>query len=621
MGARWIEVLTVADLLDRAAEQTDRDAVVFPTERASYPELAARATDFARGLHGLGVRAGDKVGILMHNCLDFVVALVGTSRLGAVVVPVNGRFKSHELGHVIGHADLCALITASGPPGATDYPALLHEVFPGLARQDPRALELPEAPALRTIIGLDREVPGLLPREELEAAGRPVAEHDVYELQARVKVRDIAMLMYTSGTTARPKGCLLTHEALVRHAGNVARSRFFLTAEDRYWDPLPLFHIGGIVPMLSCFYVTATFVHAGHFDPDVALRQLEEERCTVAYPAFETLWLQVLNHPRFAQADLSALRLIQNIATPERLIYLQSRLQTAIEVSSYGATECSSNLTLPLPDDPYEVRMHTLGHPLPGIEIKVVDPDSGAERGPREVGELCFRGYSRFEGYYKEPELTASVIDSEGWFHSGDLGYLDEAGRFVYAGRLKDMLKVGGENVSALEVEDFIASHEAVDIVQVVGAPDARYGEVPAAFVQLKPGARLEEDDLIEFCRGRIATYKVPRYVRFVHEWPMSGTKVQKFVLREWIARELEERGITEAPRIESRVPNRSTRAGSTRAPEQGREYVGAAGLNNQTAAGLNNQTIGSSVGGMIGDAVVKRASLRAVEERHGSDA
>jgi fatty-acyl-CoA synthase len=554
LGARWIEVATIGDLVERAADRTERDALVFPEERISYPELAARSTTFAASLYGLGIRAGDKVGILMHNCMDFAVALFAASRLGAVVVPVNGRFKSHELGHVLSHADIRVLLTATGPAGATDYPGLLGEVFPGLAAQDARALELSQAPMLRHIVEMASEARtgGLISRGEFDVAGSEVSPEQVYALQERVRVRDIAMLMYTSGTTAKPKGCLLTHESLVRHGGNVARSRFFLTEEDRYWDPLPLFHIGGIVPMLSCIYVAATFVHAGHFDPDVALRQLEEERCTVAYPAFETLWLQVLNHPRFAEADLSALRLIQNIATPERLIYLQSRLPTAVEVSSYGATECSSNLTLPLPEDSYEVRMQTLGHPLPGIEIKVIDPETGADRATGEIGELCFRGYSRFEGYYKDPELTAGAIDSDGWFHSADLASLDGDGRLVYAGRLKDMLKVGGENVSALEVEDFIAGHQSVDIVQVVGAPDARYGEVPAAFIQVKPGVRLEEADLIEFCRGRIATYKVPRYVRFVSEWPMSGTKIQKFVLRELIAQELGERGVTEAPRIES---------------------------------------------------------------------
>jgi fatty-acyl-CoA synthase len=302
--------------------------------------------------------------------------------------------------------------------------------------------------------------------------------------------------------------------------------------------------------MLSCFSAQCTYVHAGYFDADVALRQLEDERCTVAYPAFETIWLGVLNHPRLPEADLSHLRVIQNIATPERLIYMQDRLPGASEVSSYGATECSSNLTLPLPEDPYEVRMHTLGSALPGMELKIVDPDTRVERAVNEVGELAFRGYARFEAYYKDPALTASVTDEQGWFYSGDLARLDEGGRLIYAGRLKDMLKVGGENVAAIEVEDFICRHQAVDIVQIVGAPDARYQEVPAAFVQLKPGAAVQERELIEFCVGQIASYKVPRYVRFVEEWPMSGTKIQKFVLREQIAEELERLGIAEAPAL-----------------------------------------------------------------------
>jgi fatty-acyl-CoA synthase len=538
--AMRVEVLTVADLLSRAAAtQPEREAVVFPDVRVSYRELLERSGRVARSLRALGVGAGDKVGILMPNELDFVTCLLGASSLGAVVVPVNGRFKTHELAHVIEHADICVMLAAAGPVDAPNYPELLRAVFPAMADQDPMALSLADAPLLRHVVDLHGAGDGCIERGAFDALASTVSEDEVATMQERVKVRDIAVLMYTSGTTARPKGCLLTHEALVRHAGNVARNRFFLTEEDRYWDPLPLFHIGGIVPMLSCIYVGATFVHAGHFSPDVALRQLERERCTVAYPAFETIWLGVLNHPDFEQADLSSLRLIQNIATPERLIYLQSRLRHVVEVSSYGATECSSNLTLPYPDDNYETRMNTLGHPLPGIEVRIVDPQTGALRDPGVVGELCFRGYSRFEGYYKDPELTSSVIDAEGWFHSADLAMVDDDGRLVYAGRLKDMFKVGGENVSALELEDFIARHEAVDIVAVVGVPDPRYGEVPAAFIQLKPAAELSESAVIEFCTGRIATFKVPRHVRFIAEWPMSGTKIQKFRLRESLAAEL----------------------------------------------------------------------------------
>jgi fatty-acyl-CoA synthase len=281
---------------------------------------------------------------------------------------------------------------------------------------------------------------------------------------------------------------------------------------------------------------------------------LEEERVTVAYPAFETIWFAILNHPRFAQADLTSIRLIQNITVPERLAQFEARMPYAAQVTSYGSTECATNLTLPLPDDPYEVRMNTLGAPVDGMEVKIADPETGEPMPVGEVGELCFRGYSRFEGYYKEPELTASVIDDEGYFHSGDLASADAEGRLVFAGRLKDMLKVGGENVAALEVEAFLATHPALDIVQVVGADDSRYGEVPAAFVQVAPGQTVTEQEIIDFSVGKIATFKVPRYVRFVDEWPMSGTKIQKFRLREQLAEELAGRGITEAPRIDRRA-------------------------------------------------------------------
>jgi fatty-acyl-CoA synthase len=551
----WIEATTMGHLADRAAERSpERDALVFPDVRLSYAELAEASDGMARSLLGLGVQAGDKVGVLMPNRLDFVLALLGAAKIGAVVVPINARFKTHELGHVISHADVRVLLTCAAPGGAADYPAMIAEVYPEIPEQDASELRLPGAPALRQVVDLDADRPGFLGRAQLEAAGAGVGADEVRARSHQVRIRDVAMLMYTSGTSARPKGCLLTHEALVRHAGNVARTRFHLTAEDSFWDPLPLFHIGGIVPMLGVFSVGAKYCHAGHFDPGVALRMLEQERCTVIYPAFETIWLQVLDHPKFEQADLGAIRLIQSICVPERLMQLEARMPWAAQVSSYGATECASNLTLSLPDDPYEARMNTLGHPLPGMEVKIVDPETGEERPPGVVGELCFRGYALFEGYYKDPLLTDESFDDEGYFHSQDLAKVDEEGRLIYTGRLKDMLKVGGENVSALEVEGYLVTHPAINIAQVVAAPDARYGEVPAAFLQLKEGATVTEQEAIEFCIGRIATYKVPRYVRFVGpgEWPMSGTKIQKFVLRERIASELRDAGIAEAPKLAS---------------------------------------------------------------------
>ena len=304
--------------------------------------------------------------------------------------------------------------------------------------------------------------------------------------------------------------------------------------------------------MFGCLWAGARYCHAGHFDPESSLRMLEQERVTVAYPAFETIWFGVLNHPRFEHTDLRSIRLIQNITVPERLADFETRMPWAKQVTSYGSTESATNLTFPLPDDSYEVRIRTLGSPMPGMEIKITDPETGERLGSGVVGELCFRGYSLFEGYYKDPELTAAVIDDEGYFHTGDLASTTPEGNLVFGGRLKDILKVGGENVSAVEVEAFLATHPAIDIAQVVGADDARYQEVPAVFVQTRPGVTVTEADIIDFCRGQIATFKVPRYVRFVTEWPMSGTKIQKFRLREQLAEELTLRGITEAPKLRS---------------------------------------------------------------------
>jgi fatty-acyl-CoA synthase len=549
----WIEATTIGDLVDRTAAGTDGDALVFPDARVSYPELSALSDRLARSLRGLGVGPGEKVGILMPNCIDFVVAVVATAKLGAVTVPINGRFKATELDHVVSHADIRVLLTSAGAAGTgTDFPALIEETFPAIATQVAERLEVPAAPALRQVVDLGDDRPGFLTRAELDAAGEPVDLTEIKRLQERVRIRDVAVLMYTSGTTAKPKGCLLSHEGLVRHAFNLARTRFFLGPDDAFWDPLPLFHIGGFTPMLACFSAGATYVHPGHFVPDVGLRMLEEERVTVAYPAFEMIWLAIVNHPRFGEADLSAIRLVMALGTPERLLQLQRKVPWAKQVSSFGATESSSHVTLALPDDDEHARIATLGTPLPGIEIKIVDPETGADKPANEIGELLYRGYQRFEGYYKDPEQTAKAIDTEGWFHSGDLGSIDEQGRLAYHGRLKDMLKVGGENVSALEVEDYLTRHEAVNIVQVVAAPDARYDEVPAAFVELKPGAECSERELIEFCVGKIATFKVPRYVRFVEAWPMSGTKIQKFQLRDRIAKELADAGVREAPKIGS---------------------------------------------------------------------
>jgi fatty-acyl-CoA synthase len=356
--------------------------------------------------------------------------------------------------------------------------------------------------------------------------------------------------MYTSGTAAEPKGCLLTHGAVTTQAAALVEHRYALGPGDAFWCPLPLFHNGGISTLTACLTAGASFCHPGHFDAGVAVDQLERERCTHWIPTFETIIMPILNHPRTATADLSRLRFGISAGTPEFLERFQRLLPTNTVVSNYGSTEAAGSAVMSRAEDPLRVRMDTNGLPLPGMELRIVDVASGCECAPGEPGEILFRGAMRFSGYYKDPELTATAIDRDGWFHTGDRGRVRADGSLVFLGRLKDMLKVGGENVAAAEIEAFLLTHPAIDIVAVTGVRDARYTEVPAAFVELAPGASLSEEELRSFCVGSIATFKVPRYLRIVDAWPMSGTKIRKHVLREGLEAELDTAGIAEAVRV-----------------------------------------------------------------------
>ena len=545
---------TFADSLASAASRWSHTALAFPHERATYPELASRADDLARGLLALGVGAGEKVGVLIAQGVDYFALVFGIAKVGAVAVPINPRFKARELKHVISNSDMTALVASDNLLEMPDPLDMLEEALPSLASAMEPELHLAEAPLLRHIV-----IDGDSSRDwasdyvSMLEEGGSTSDELVLSRNASVAIRDTAIIMYTSGTTANPKGVMLPHEALVRHGFTIAETRFELTADDRVWSALPLHHIGGMAFFFTCLAAGATYCHTANFDPGRSIEQLQDEGCTIAIPIFETIWLAVLNHPDFEQADFSKLRIIDLIGVAERLAQMQAVLPHAIQVSSYGATESSSWLSMGKVNESLEVRTTTGGHPIPGIHARVVVPDSSEDLPAGELGEIIYRGWSVFTGYYKDPEATAAAFDSEGWFHTGDLGTLDAEGRLTYVSRIKDMLKVGGENVAAAEVEGHLISHPAVLLAQVVGAPDTRYGEVPAAFIQLAPGEPVTDEELTDYCLGSIATFRVPRYFRFVDDWPMSGTKIKKHVLREQIAAELAEAGITEAPKLSSR--------------------------------------------------------------------
>ena len=537
----WVDTYTLADLVARGAERwPDDDAVVFPGVHITYRQLDAGATTWAKALATLGVGRGDHVGLLLPNCRAYVELLVGAAMLGAWVVPINSRYKAHELRHVIADADLSVVVTTDDVDEFVDVADLVTQALPGLAAaSDPRRLELADAPVLDAVVLLGRKrVAGMLAADEVLADAPTVSDDDIAHARARVRLRDVAIMMYTSGTTAMPKGCPLTHEALVRTAIEAGRTRFELRHGDRMWDPLPMFHMSFVLPFIACLDAGAALLVMEHFEPGAALAYLVDERATVNFASFPTITQALLTHPDYDPAKLS-FRLVNNVAPTEVLRSMQAAMPFAVQISAYGLTEAAGVVAFGCAGDPPDKRLTTSGRAFRGIEVVAKDPVGGQRCAPGETGELCIRGYCLFEGYYKDPAKNAEAIDAEGFLHTGDLGAIDADGYISYQGRLKDMLKVGGENVAAVEIESFLATHPAVLIAQVVAAPDAKYGEVAAAFVQLRPGASASADELIEHCRGRIASFKVPRHIRVVDEWPMSATKIQKYKLRDVIAAEL----------------------------------------------------------------------------------
>ena len=535
------DVYTLPDLVVRAAERDpDGDALVFPESRVSFAELYDRAVDAARALAALGVGKDDKVGILMANCQEFVDVLLGSQLLGAWAVPINARYKAKELSYVIADADLRVLVTTDEVVEHVDFVALLDEGFPELSQQsDPLALSMSSAPELRSVVlHGDRTPSGMLGWQAFVDGAASVDAEAIELSRSRLAIRDIAMMMYTSGTTAMPKGCPITYEALVRPAVEAGRTRFFLGPEDRMWDPLPMFHMSFVLPFIGCVDAGAALLSMEWFDPDVAIAYMRDERATVNFASFPTITEALLNHPDWDD-DAMSIRLVNNVGPPDLLVSMQERMPSAVQISAYGMTECGGVICFGDVNDSLEKRSQTSGWPFRGIEVQIRDLETDEVLPPGNRGEILVRGYCVFEGYYKDPEKNAEAFTDDGWFRTGDICALDEDGRVTYDGRVKDMLKVGGENVAAAEIEGLLSQHPAVMLAQVVSAPDNKYIEVPAAYIQLVEGADATEAELIEFCTGKVASFKVPRYVRFVDEWPMSATKIQKVKLREEIAREL----------------------------------------------------------------------------------
>jgi len=540
-----ITATTLGDLLLTAWDRSPgKEALVFPEGRKTYDAVVQSVFQKARGFIALGVKPGDHIGILLPSGIEFVETLFASAMCGAVSVLMNARFKAPEMAYVAENADLTMIVTDDTVSEFVNFSGRLGEALPGLnSAADPRNLSLPTAPLLKRIVMFGgSKMTGFVDQGTFDAIAESVPLIEVHKRRLRVRIRSTAMILYTSGTSANPKGCLLSHEAVVREASNLTRNRWAFMPDERAWSPLPLFHIAAMLCMLGAVDVGGTFIGQPHFDAGESLRQIEAEKVTMMFLPFVTFHQAMIAHPDWEKTDMSSVRLQNSCFAfmPERVGQAyREKAPKMLQVGTMGMTEATGIVTTGGYDMDPEMGFKKLGYPLAGIELRIADLETGTDKEIDERGEILIRGYNLFDGYYKDPEKTAAAIDADGWYHSGDIGSLDANGHVMFHGRFKDMLKVGGENVAAAEVEAVLASHPAVRLAQVVGLPDDRLAEVPAAYVEPSGEGDASAEELIAYVKERLASFKVPRHIRFIDEWPMSASKIQKFKLRVQLMEEL----------------------------------------------------------------------------------
>jgi fatty-acyl-CoA synthase len=527
---------TLAVLLEQQAGRLPGNVfAVFPEVSITYGELYARARELAKGLIAHGVRPGTPVALFMPNCLDFLLAQYAVQLAGGVAVLLNARYKQHELRQVIAHCDAEILMTTDAIDAHVNLTDVLYETFSELrdARAD-SALQLADAPRLKKLVLFGKKrLPSALAAEALIAAGRALPDSSLAQIGRDAE--GTAVIIYTSGTTSAPKGCELSHAGLQRSWSIYTRA-VGLAAGEKVWDPMPFFHSGGIGLMTGIMACGATIVSSPHFDAEVIVNLILEHRVEHLYPGFHLMALPVITSARYDAAAFDFVRSMVVIGPLGTLRKIQTLLPPHAPVMNlFGMSEASGLVTLTPPDAPEEQRLTTSGRELPGIEVRVVHPESLEAIPAGVVGEIQFRGGGAFRAYYKDPIATRNTILPGGWVRTGDMGRLDGDGWLHFDGRYKELLRVGGENFAAAEVESFLSAHPAVKYVQVVGKPDERLGEVPVAFIECNEGCRATQAEIIDFCAGKIAKFKIPRQVVFVTQWPMSSTKIQKFKLREMI--------------------------------------------------------------------------------------
>ena len=537
--------LTIGQYFEQQASALpDNDFVVYPDRalRWTYAEFDQRCDRLAKGLLAIGIGKGDHVGIWARNVPDWLTFMFATAKIGAVLVTVNPVYKSHELAYVIEQSDMKALVIIDAFRDV-DYVQIVRELVPEAATQERGRLSAPKFPMLKSLIYMGPEKHrGFYNVPELLVLGEHMPDEPLRELTASLHADDVVNMQYTSGTTGFPKGVMLTSRNILNN-GFCIGERQKLTPADRVCLPVPLFHcFGCVLGVLAVLTHGATAVMVESFDPLLVLAAVQKARATALY-GVPTMFIAELAHPMFEMFDLTSLRTGIMAGSPcpvETMKQVIDKMHASELTICYGLTETSPVFTQTTTDDTLERKCETIGRKHDEVEVRVIDPETGEDCPPNVPGELCCRGYNVMRGYYKMPEATAAAIDADGYLHSGDVGTVDEDGYYRITGRIKDMIIRGGENIYPREIEEFLYTMPGVEDAQVVGVPDAKYGEVVGAFVRRSAGSDITESDVQEYARARMARYKAPKYVFFVDEFPMTASgKIQKYKLREMAAESL----------------------------------------------------------------------------------
>ena len=532
---------TVSRVLAGIAERYPNDLAVKYNDRdyeKTWAEFNNQATQIAKGLLSLGLRKGDHIAIWATNVPEWLLTLFASAKIGAVLVTVNTSYKIFELEYLLRQSDAKMLVLTDGFRDS-NYVEITQELCRGLDKAPTGEYYNPMLPCLKTVIHVGENTPaGMVPFCSLEARAADISDAEIAAIEDGLDCHDVINIQYTSGTTGFPKGVMLTHYNILNN-GRLIGDCMKFTHADKLCIPVPFFHCFGLVlAIMACLTHDSAMVPVEVYRPLDVMKAVMEEECTALH-GVPTMFIGILDHPQFKEFRFPKLRtgIMAGSPCPVKVMQQVVDEMGASEITiAYGQTECSPVATQTTTDDSIELRVSTVGRVHPGVEGKIIDPETGKMLGPNAPGEFCTRGYHVMKGYYKMEEATAQAIDKDGWLHTGDVATVDENGYYKITGRIKDMIIRGGENIYPKEIEEFLYTHPSISDVQVVGAPSKRYGEEIAAYIIPREGMSLTEDEVKDYVRSHMARHKVPRYVVFTDRFPMTASgKIQKYILREMV--------------------------------------------------------------------------------------